>query len=83
VTAALGGMAELVRDGVDGLHYASADAADLARQLQRLLDEPELLPTLRSGVTMPRTIDDEMCQINTIYQQLAPRPALELSEIVG
>ncbi len=44
VTAALGGMAELVRDGVDGLHFAAADSADLARQLQRLLDEPELLP---------------------------------------
>ncbi|MEO7911888.1 MAG: glycosyltransferase family 4 protein, partial [Roseiflexaceae bacterium] len=49
VTSALGGMAELVRDGIDGLHFQPADAADLARTLQRLIDETKLLPILRSG----------------------------------
>jgi glycosyltransferase involved in cell wall biosynthesis len=77
VTAALGGMAELVRDGVDGLHFAPASAADLARQLQRLIDEPELLALLRGGVRMPRSIDDEMRQIGVIYNQLAAHPGLE------
>jgi glycosyltransferase involved in cell wall biosynthesis len=70
VTAALGGMAELVRDGVDGLHFQPADATDLARQLQRLIDEPALLHQLRSGVVMPRSIDDEMQQVMAIYQTL-------------
>jgi glycosyltransferase involved in cell wall biosynthesis len=80
VTAALGGMAELVRDGVDGLHFAPADAADLARQLQRLIDEPELLPVLRAGVTMPRGIEDEMRQLARIYQNLVDQPSLALAE---
>ncbi len=70
VTSALGGMAELVRDGVDGLHFQPADAADLARALQRLIDEPELLPTLRAGATMPRAIDDEMRQLVSIYDRV-------------
>jgi glycosyltransferase involved in cell wall biosynthesis len=70
ITSALGGMAELVRDEVDGLHFRPADAADLARQLQRLLDEPDLLPRLRAGVTPPRSIDDEMVQILAIYAGL-------------
>jgi glycosyltransferase involved in cell wall biosynthesis len=83
VTTALGGMAELVRDGVDGLHFAAADAADLARRLQRLIDEPELLPALRSGIIMPRSIDDEMRQLNAIYHRLAPQPALEVGEVSG
>jgi glycosyltransferase involved in cell wall biosynthesis len=74
VTAALGGMAELVRDGVDGLHFRPGDAADLARQLQRLLDEPDLLPRLRAGVArnVPRSIEDEMRQLMEIYQGLGP-----------
>ncbi len=80
VTAALGGMAELVRDGVDGLHFDAASSADLARRLQRLVDEPELLPRLRSGVTMPRGIDDEMRQLTAIYQALAAWPAVALQE---
>jgi glycosyltransferase involved in cell wall biosynthesis len=83
VTAALGGMAELVRDGVDGLHFAPADSADLARQLQRLLDKPELLPQLRAGVTMPRAIDDEMRQLSAIYGRLVRPPALALDEVIG
>jgi glycosyltransferase involved in cell wall biosynthesis len=73
VTAALGGMAELVRDGIDGLHFTPADSTDLARKLQRLLDEPQLLLSLRSGVTMPRAIDDEMHQVVALYQQLVPQ----------
>lgn len=37
-----GGSAELVDDGVTGLVFASGDAADLARVLQRLADDPDL-----------------------------------------
>lgn len=43
----LGGIAELVDHGRNGLLFAVDDAADLARQLQRLLDEPELGAHLR------------------------------------
>ena len=70
ITAALGGMAELVRDGVDGLHFGANDAADLARQMQRLIDEPDLLPRLQAGVTPPRSIDDEMEQLMRIYHRI-------------
>lgn len=82
ITAALGGMAELVRDGVDGLHFRAADAADLARQLQRLVDEPGLLPRLRAGVTMPRMIDDEMLQVMQIYRDLLPARRAALQEVL-
>ena len=78
VTAALGGMAELVRDGVDGLLFRPADSADLARKLQRLVDELELLPMLRSGVTLPRSIDDEMRQMMGIYQNILAQSAIAL-----
>jgi glycosyltransferase involved in cell wall biosynthesis len=77
VTAALGGMAELVRDGIDGLHFQPADAADLARALHRLIDEPGLLPRLRAGSTIPRAIQDEMRQLVAIYDGVA-RPAIVL-----
>lgn len=69
VTAALGGMAELVTHEVDGLHFAPHSSADLARQLQRLIDEPDLLPRLRAGVRPPRSIDDEMAQLVRLYDQ--------------
>ncbi len=68
VTSALGGMAELVRDGVDGLHFRPNDAIDLARMIQRLIDEPDLLPQLRAGIHMPRPVEHEMQDVMAIYQ---------------
>ncbi len=79
ITAAMGGMAELVRDGVDGLHFAPGDAGDLARQIQRLRNEPGLLERLRAGVRPPPSIDDEMAELIEFYrlvveQRRAARP---------
>jgi glycosyltransferase involved in cell wall biosynthesis len=45
---AVWGPGDLVQDGVTGLVHATCDAADLARQLGRLLIDPVLLATLRS-----------------------------------
>jgi glycosyltransferase involved in cell wall biosynthesis len=76
ITAALGGMAELVRDDVDGLHFQPNDADDLARQMQRLIDEPTLLARLRAGIPKPWSIDDEMQRMTGIYQNaIAAQPA--------
>lgn len=37
-----GGLAEQVRDGVDGLRFRPGDAGDLARVMRRMLEEPGL-----------------------------------------
>jgi glycosyltransferase involved in cell wall biosynthesis len=70
ITSALGGMAELVRHNVDGLHFQAGNAADLARQIQRLREEPQLLQTLRQGITPPTTITREMQQLGQIYKNV-------------
>jgi glycosyltransferase involved in cell wall biosynthesis len=44
---AVWGPGDLIQDGVTGLVHASGDPADLARQLSRLLNDPELLASLR------------------------------------
>jgi glycosyltransferase involved in cell wall biosynthesis len=70
ITSALGGMAELVRDEIDGLHFRPGHADDLARQLQRLRADLDLLPRLRRGVVAPASIDDEMRTLMDIYQRV-------------
>jgi len=70
IASNLGGMAELVQPGKNGLLFAPGDARDLARQLQRLLAEPALLPTLRTGIEPIRTVADEMDQLEAIYSQV-------------
>ncbi|MCK6528642.1 glycosyltransferase [Myxococcota bacterium] len=46
VTADVGGMAEYVAHEVNGLLFRHRDAEDLARQMQRLVDEPGLASSL-------------------------------------
>jgi glycosyltransferase involved in cell wall biosynthesis len=75
LTSDLGGMAELVRNEVDGLLFRPGDAADLARQIGRLRDEPGLLARLRAGVHMPATIADEMDELDRIYATLLQQGA--------
>ena len=44
-----GGMAELIRDGEDGLHAVPGDPEDWERVLRRLLEESELVSRLTSA----------------------------------
>jgi glycosyltransferase involved in cell wall biosynthesis len=69
----LGGMRELVSDGVDGLLFEPGDAADLARQLRRLVSEPGLLDRLQPDGSSVRTEDDELRELRGHYLRLARR----------
>jgi glycosyltransferase involved in cell wall biosynthesis len=67
IASNLGGMAELVRDGENGLLFAPGDAEGLARQLRRLLDDPRVLPALRTGIGPVKSVAQEMDELEEIY----------------
>ena len=76
VASNLGGMAELVEDGRNGLLFEAGDAADLRRVIARLLDEPGLLARLREGLPRVRSIDEDAAWTQSIYEEaLATTPA--------
>jgi len=80
IAADLGSMPELVSHQVNGLLFQPGDAADLARQLQRLVDEPTLLGHLREGIKPVKTLDDEMEELTEVYGSLlGSRVAQEVS----
>jgi glycosyltransferase involved in cell wall biosynthesis len=66
----LGGMAEAVRDGVNGLLFAPDDADSLADCLRRIADDPGLLARLRAGIRPPRTVADDAAGLRALYRQL-------------
>jgi len=63
----LGGIAEMVNEGVDGLLFHPGDAADLAEKLGQL---PEKLVSLKKGVKVPRTTYDIARDHLKIYRSL-------------
>ncbi len=82
IVSALGGMAELVRNNVDGLHFRAGDAADLARQIQRLREQPPLLTQLHQGTRQPPTVDEEMATLFAVYQRVVAAGACVSAEVI-
>ena len=66
----LGGMAEAVEQEVNGLLFERDNVEDLARQLQRIIDEPKLLEHLRVGLPPVKSIAEEVGELQTIYDSL-------------
>ena len=58
----IGGMAEKVRDGVDGLHFRTGNPHDLARTLQMCATAPALWEKLAAGISRPPSIADSTRQ---------------------
>ena len=81
ITAEFGGMRELVRDGENGLTFRPRDAADLRRQMERVLAEPGLLETLRprpdSVKTIDRSAEEHLALYDGLLGERARAPALE------
>jgi glycosyltransferase involved in cell wall biosynthesis len=65
----LGGLPELVRDGVDGLLFDPRPDA-LRDVLRRMIDDPSILERLRRGVRPPRRLDEELDDLGALYRTL-------------
>jgi len=68
VGARIGGIPELVHHDINGLLFDPGSAADLARQLQRLADDPGLVDRLHEGSIAVRTVEDEARELVRLYE---------------
>jgi len=73
VASDLGGMAELVEDGVNGLRFTPGDASSLAAKLRQLIEQPGLLSRLREGIGPVRSVAEEMTGLLEIYRSVVSR----------
>ena len=66
----VGGIPEVVRDGVDGLLVAPDDPAQWAAAIGRLAADRVLLARLSGGIVPPRTIAAAADDMATLYSHL-------------
>ncbi|MDX6733561.1 MAG: hypothetical protein QOC54_3509, partial [Baekduia sp.] len=78
----MGGLAEAIRDEVDGLAFDGGDAAGLAAQLQRLCVEPGLLERLQAGIEAPRGFGAYVDELEQYYGGARPSRVVEEPETV-
>lgn len=70
----LGGMAEAVTHEQNGLLFERGNVVDLGNQLRRILEDPDLLATLRSGIDPVKGVDQEILQLEALYVALMAEP---------
>jgi glycosyltransferase involved in cell wall biosynthesis len=73
--ANLGGIAELVRDGVDGILVAPDDAAAWAAAIGRLAEDRDVVDALRAHIAPPRTMDAAADDMVALYARVLSRPS--------
>lgn len=69
----VGGMAEKVRDHVDGLHFRVGDPRSLARTLLGALRTPGLWEELRSNIPAVYGMTEHVANLSKLYRSLQPR----------
>jgi glycosyltransferase involved in cell wall biosynthesis len=75
ITSDIGGMAEKVRDGLDGFHFQSGSPWSLASLLRGLVARPERLAALQSSLAVPPSVQDTAAATLKLYRRLlAARP---------
>ncbi|HEX6737554.1 MAG TPA: glycosyltransferase, partial [Vicinamibacteria bacterium] len=62
-----GGLAERVRQGVDGLRFRPGDAAELCAAMRRLVEEPELRARLGSTPPPVPSMDEHVRALEELY----------------
>lgn len=77
----LPGMNELVKHDVNGLLFERYDWMGLAQQIERLVDEPDLLERLRAGIAPVKTLRQLTEEYLTVYTSLLiGKPSLAMGE---
>ncbi|MCB9834104.1 MAG: glycosyltransferase [Planctomycetes bacterium] len=70
-----GGMLEFVRDNRYGRNFRLGDPDDLAREMERLLDDPAQIPSLAGNEVYIKPVDVNADELEGYYQDLlAGRP---------
>ncbi len=71
----LGGIAEIVRDGVDGLLIEPDSIMGWSATLRRVAEDAKLRAQLKAGVRPPRTSQEVAREMLTLYESLLRSPS--------
>ena len=66
----IGGMAEKVRDGIDGFHFAVGSSTDLVMLIEEFLENRERLTELQSGIKKPPQLETTIEAHMQVYRSV-------------
>jgi len=73
ICSGVGGMAEKVRDGIDGLHFSVGDPESLAEVIRTAVSTPELWAAMRDRIEGAYPMDKHLARLSDRYNNLLER----------
>lgn len=70
IASNLGGMPEVIKDGVNGFLFEQENTEQLARIIHKISQNPEIIKKLKEGIVSPPRIEAEALQYENIYRNL-------------
>lgn len=70
IASDVGGMSEFINHEVNGLLFKRNDPVDLAKQMARIVNQPNLMRHLQNGIKPVKTIEEEIDELLAIYKEL-------------
>jgi len=70
ITSNIGGMAELVKDGKNGLLFQVGNSCDLTTKMQMMIDDPDFFNKLQGDIGSVMPMDEHAKNIRNLYCSL-------------
>ena len=70
IASRIGGIPELVQDGVNGFLFTPGDATDLLSKINLFIEDRSLLERLRANIGPVKSIEENARELEGIYQEL-------------
>jgi glycosyltransferase involved in cell wall biosynthesis len=70
IASDIGGMAEMVTDNVDGLHFRAGDARHLGEVISHAVNTPGLWQRLHDGIAPVHSIEDHAGRLSALYDEI-------------
>lgn len=74
IASNLGGMSEIVRDGMNGLLFDAGNSKKLAELILKVYEDRELLNSLSRNINLPKSYHDYSLELLSIYDELIDVP---------
>lgn len=70
IASNIGGISELIEDGVNGFLFKPKDVGDLYRKINLVMENPSLIENIKQNIKPPKDIEQNAKEIENIYEDL-------------